>query len=289
MKGYCNEINLFINLYGGYAYEYYFISKDYKYLPNFIEIKTKDQFRIRMNKFWNYESTNRKKITFVNIPNQNEIEKTMTDNNNSFLKIYTCDENKKIEYGTFLLDNLKINQKEKFLMNEDVAKFIEDIIIDVKKYINGKVEKKSLYKYIHKVDLEIQKELNKDFGPYYFPDDKDCFDYFNRLSILYILYYAGESRWERLLKSYFEILEQIKQSNLIFSEKINLLISIVRKAFDSDLIIFPTIKFFDKKNIAKDAYTKAYYFHLDLIDNLKEESLLMIQFLQLNSYIMDRI
>ena len=289
MKGYCNEINLFVNLYGGYAYEYYFISKNYDYLPKFYEIQLKDNLKYKFNNLWNYECSNRKKITFVNIPKQDGIERTIS-NKSSFLKIYTCEEYKNIEYGTFLLDNLNVYTKEKIIIDEDVVEFIDEIIIDVKNYINNKKDMKYIYdKYINKLDRTIIDEINKDYILYYFPDDRDFFNTFSKLCVLYILYHSYEKKWKKLLSNYFDILEKIKYSQLNYSDKGYLLNCVVRNSFDRRLNIFPKINFFNKENIDKDAYTKAYYFHLDLIDNLNEDSKLMIPFLQLNSYIMDKI
>ena len=288
LKGYCNEINMFLNTDGGYAYEYYYISKDWKYLPNYKKIKI-DNNNYLLKKLWNYETTNRKKITFVNIPIQEEIEKTV-ENKNSFLKIYKCGEKHEIEYGTFLLNNLNIYQKQKVEMNKEFINFSQNLIDDVKNYIKDKINLDYLYKtYLFNYKNQFDEELKEDYRLYYFPNDEELFNYFNKLCIWNIFIKIKNHNLKCLFVTYFDLFEEINKADLNFTDKIILLITLVRRALENELTIFPKIKFFNKNNIDNDAYTKAFYFHLDLIESLNEKSKLVIPFLQLNSYIMDKI
>ena len=291
IKGYCNEINLFLNIYGGFAYEYYFISKNKDFLPTSFEVNINDGKKYKSNELWSYEISNRKKITFMNIPKQSGIEEKV-NNKNNFLKIYVYEnsENEKKEYGTFLLDNLKIQQKQEIKINNEFNIFSEDIIDDVKQIFEDKSKISFLFKkYFVNHNTKFDNELKEDYSLYYFPNNEDLFYYFNRLCIWNILLKEKVKNWYYLLSNYFELFEEINDSDLNFSEKIILLITITRRALESEFHLFPKIKFFDRDCIDNDAYTKAFYFHLDLLDSLKEDSQLMLPILQLNSYIMDKI
>ena len=289
IKGYCNEINVLLNEYGGYSYEYYYISKKSENLPNEIIIKLNEKQNYKFNNLWAYETTKRKKITFLNIPKQEGIENSITDKN-SFLKIYKCDKLNKVEYGTFLIENIKLKEIQKVEINKSFMTFSINLIKDVKEFMvnTGKMFFLS-NKYLNKHNIEFDNELKNDYRLFYFPDDENLFDYFNRLCIWNILLRVKMNYWKQLLTKYFELFGQIKNANLNYTEKIILLITLVRLALENDIKIFAEIKFFKKEDINTDAYTKAYYFHLDLIESLTEESKLMNPFLQLNSYIMDKI
>ena len=289
IKGYCNEINLFLNIYGGFAYEYYFISKKKDFLPTSLEVNINNGKKYKSNELWSYETTNRKKITFMNIPKQDGIEEKV-NNKNNFLKIYVNQENKKIEYGTFLLDNLEMHQKQEIKIDKEFDIFTKNIVDDVKQIFKNKTKAFSLYnKYLAKHNENFDTELKDDYRLYYFPNNEELFNYFNRLCIWTILLKEKVKNWYGFLSKYFKLFDEINDSNLNFSEKIVLLITVTRRALETELHLFPKIKFFDKENINTDAYTKAFYFHLDLLDSLKEDSKLMIPILQLNSYIMDKI
>ena len=293
MKGYCNEINLYLNINGGFLYEYYFISKNKEFLPTCFEISLGDGKKYKSKELWKYETNNRAKITFMNIPKQEGIEKNVTEKKN-FLKIYAFgdSENKNTEYGTFLLDNLKIQQKKEIEINKEFDAFSQTIVEDAKLIFVKKSKVYSLYnKYLKNYDKKFESELKEDYRLYNFPNDEKLFNYFHRLCIWTILFKEKKiNDWYNFLNTYFGLFDQINDSNLTFSEKIILLITVTRRALEVvELHLFPKIKFFDKNNINNDAYTKAYYFHLDLIDSFKEDSKLMIPILQLNSYIMDKI
>ena len=262
-----------------------------EFLPTCFEISLIDGKKYMSKELWKYETNNRAKITFMNIPKQDGIEKNVEDKNN-FLKIYaySSSENKNTEYGTFLLDNLEMQQKKEIKINNEFDAFSQNIIEDSKLIFDNKTKIFFLFnKYLKKYNKKFESELKEDYRLYYFPNDEKLFNYFHRLCIWTILLKEKIKDWYNSLNTYFELFEQINDSNLTFSEKIILLITVTRRALEVDLHLFPKIKFFDKNNINNDAYTKAYYFHLNLIDSFKEDSKLMIPILQLNSYIMDKI
>ena len=108
-KGSCNEINIQLNNKDGYSYDYYYYGN--KNLPETIEIKLDGGKNFITDKLWSYGTRDRKKITFVNIPLQ---EGLRLDNTKSYFKIYTCNNKEEIkEYGTFLIDRLKLTKKRK--------------------------------------------------------------------------------------------------------------------------------------------------------------------------------
>ena len=73
------------------------------------------------------------------------------------------------------------------------------------------------------------------------------------------------------------------------SDKILILITVVRRAIESDRILLPKIIFFDEIDEKYNSYTIAYHFHLKLIESLNDNSRLIKPFLQLDSYIIDKI
>ena len=292
LKGYCNELNLSLNNTNGILYEYYYIGKK-KYLPEKHGIIFNNNI-YEKGKLWKYETNNRKKITFVNIPLQ---EKLGIDNFKSILKIYTCTSSKIGEYGNFLLDKLYLQKKEEIKINQSFEELLKDIIEDIDLFLKSEEEdnniKKLVEKYItnknNNYKKEYSNELKEDYRLFYMPNTIEIFNYFNKVCIWNIMINCNSNYWKYYFQKYFDIYNKIKNKNIDFSEKTFLLISVFRRAKEEDEIIFPEIIFFDEYKEDYNAYTKAYHFHLKLIDNLNEESKLMKPFLQLNSYIMDKI
>ena len=290
-KGYCNEINTFINYIGGFAYEYYYECKYKNILPEPLKIKLGNKF-YDYNNFWKFETEKRYKITFMNIPNQG----TNIQQYNSFLKILTYSDNKKyFYYGTFLLEKLSVVKLKKININNDFKEFIKDIESDVESFMKDESDEDFLKnKYL--IDKDIEKYLNEfnyDYRGYYFPDEIEYFNYFNNMCIWNILVNVLNENWNIIFETYFNNLNIIKNSKLNYTEKTTLLITIIRRLLETkngtEPQIFPRIIFFDQINEIDKCYKEAYEFHLKLIDSLTEDSILIQPFLQLDSYIMEMI
>ena len=294
-KGYCNEINIFINKKGGFAYDYYYICKDKNIVPKPVKIQfeKEDYF---FDNFWRYDTTERYKITLVNIPNQG----INITGYNSFLKISSIiDSQTYIDYGTFLLEEIKIKKLEKIKINNDLKELIFNIEKDVTSFINGGGISIKYLKdnYLKEEDKKkYNNEFSYDYRDFYFPNDIEYFNYFNKLCIWKILTQVEEKYWIFILPEYFSHLEEIKNSNLDNKDKTILLITLVRRLLENNIgiipQIFPKIIFFNtikEKNDIDYCYREAYDFHLKLIDSLTEDSMLTLPFLQLNSYIMQMV
>ena len=230
----------------------------------------------------------------MNIPLQ---EKLGIDNFKSILKIYTCTKSQIGEYGNFLLDKLYLQKKEEIKINQSFEQLLKDIIEDINLFLKSEEEdnniKKLLEKYISNKNNDYRKEysneLKDDYRLFYIPNTIEIFNYFNKVCLWNIMISCNSNYWKYYFQKYFDIYSKIKNKYNDFSEKTFLLISVIRRAIEEDEIIFPEIIFFDEHKEDYNAYTKAYHFHLKLIDNLNEDSKLMKPFLQLNSYIMDKI
>ena len=293
LKGYCNEINVFININGGFAYEYYYISKRNIFLPKIIEIQLNNNKRHISDQFWKFDTLNRQKITFVNIPNQDLSLNSFEYN--SFLKIIACISKKKlVKYGTFILDKLIINKLEKIQIDSSFQSLINNIQEDIHLYQKGQRESKHLdEKYLKDIEKYI-KIFSYDYRGYYFPDDIEYFNYFNNMCIWMLLANSNIKERQYVFEKYFDILSVIQnKNNISYEEKTILLITLIRRVLDnkrkSKSIIFPKVIFFDELNQIDHCYKTAYDFHLDLIDSLTEDSKLIQPFLQLNSYIMEML
>jgi len=68
------------------------------------------------------------------------------------------------------------------------------------------------------------------------------FNYFNSLCFWTILLKEKVKNWYCFLSNYFVLFEEINDSNLNFSEKIVLLITVTRRALETELHLFPKIK-----------------------------------------------
>ena len=292
-KGFCNEINVFLNIVGGFAYEYYFICSDKKIVPKPVEIKL-DNGIFSSNNFWKFDTTKRYKITFVNTPNQDtNINKSGF---NSFLKIFTYTDSEKINnYGTFLLNDLEIKKPIKIQINYSFKEFINQIDKDVYLFLDKKIEAnvlKSKYLEHDKVE-EYFREFSFDYRGYYFPNEIEYFNYFNNMCLWIILVYTCEKHWIGIFQKYFKNLELIKKNTINFSDKTILLITLIRRLLDcqrkDESKILPRVIFFNELEEIDQCYNEAYIFHLQLIDSITEESKLMMPFLQLNSYIMKMV
>ena len=99
----------------------------------------------------------------------------------------------------------------------------------------------------------------------------------------------NEEEWSEIIDSYLEIYEKVKSKNYNLSDKIQILITVVRRSIEIDRILLQKIIFFDELNENYNSYTTAYHFHLKLIDSLNDNNKLIKPFLQLDSYIMDKI
>ena len=294
LKGYCNEINVFINnVVGGFAYEYYYISKRNEFLPKTIEIQLNNNLKYKSDKFWKFDTSNRQKITFINIPNQDLSLNSFEYN--SFLKIISCiSSNELVNYGIFLLDKLVINRLEKIKIDSSFQSLIKDIQDDIHLYQNGKKTSKDLEEKYLRDKIKYINLFSYDYRGYYFPNNIEYFNYFNKMCIWMILANTDNKEREYAFKKYDQILSLIQnKKNMSYEEKTILLITVIRRVLDnkskSKSIIFPKVIFFDEINKIDYCYKKAYDFHLDLIDSLTENSKLIQPFLQLNSYIMEML
>ena len=290
LKGYCNEINIFINIEGGFAYEYYYLSEDKEFLPKSIEINLNNTQKYASSIFWQFETIKRQKITFVNIPNQETTLNLL--GYNSFLQIVSCSSKKIENYGPFVLDNLEIEKNEEVKINYSFKNLIINIQKDIDSFINDKVNYEFLEKKYLSDEEKYKDELSEDYRGFSFPNNIETFYYFNNMCIWNILSKANKKYLKIILKRYIKNFEVIqKKETLYYQEKITLLITFTRRILNKnnkDLII-PRIIFFDEINQLDLCYKEAYDFHLKLIDSLNENSMLIKPFLQLNSYIMDKI
>ena len=289
-KGYCNELNISLNNKNGFAYEYYYYANKNINLPKTIKITLNDGKEYTFDNFWEYETKERKKITFVNIPLQEGLK---LEDMKSYLKIFTCTNIKKIkEYGTFLLDKLEIEKKKEIVINIPFNNLIKNIVNDVNSFLNeGSIPNINALKskYLGDNINKYINELKNDYRNYYFPENNELFYFYNRVCIWNILARVNYNEWNYLLNKYLTIYDIILHKNYNISDKIYLLITIVRGALEEEKKIFPKIIFFDELEEESNSYTKAYYFHLKLIDSLNYNSILIKPFLQLDSYIMEKI
>ena len=290
-KGFCNELNIFINIIGGFVYEYYYICMKDNIIPKPKEIKLEKSV-FRSNKFWKFETQKRYKITFVNIPNQG----TNISNYNSFVEISAYLNSEKIvNYGTFLLEDIEIIEPQKININNSFQTLIKDIESDIYSFLKEKIDMNFLKNKYLKSDVKSKyaNEFLYDYRGFYFPDEIECFNYYNNVCIWKILVDIREKFWNFIFQKYFMNLEIIKKKNIDYAEKTILLITLMRRVFHCKLKslpkIFPKIIFFDEVNEIDLCYKEAYDFHLKLIDSLTEESKLIQPFLQLNSYIMKKV
>ena len=214
LKGYCNEINIFINCTYGFAYEYYYISKRMEILPKTIEIQL-DNKKYNSDKFWKFDTFKRQKITFINIPNQDTSLNFNSCEYNSFLKIISCiNDNQTIEYGTFLLDKLLINLPKKVEINSSFQALIKNINEDILLYQKG--QKNSEYLNDKYLGINKDKYINEfkyDYRGFYFPDDLEYFNYFNNICIWMILAKTNDKERGLAFVNYFKNLSLIKKKN----------------------------------------------------------------------------
>ena len=78
----------------GYSYDFYYYGNKNQNLPKTVEIKLEDGKNFITDKLWSYGTSDRKKITFVNIPLQEGLK---LDNTNSYFKIFTCNNKDEIK------------------------------------------------------------------------------------------------------------------------------------------------------------------------------------------------
>ena len=197
-----------------------------------------------------------------------------------------------------MLEEIKIEKLEKIKINNDLKELIFNIEKDVTSFINGGISIEYLKdNYLKEEDKKkYNNEFSYDYRDFYFPNDIEYFNYFNKLCIWKILTQTEEKYWIFILPEYFSHLEEIKNSNLDNKDKTILLITLVRRMLENNIgiipQIFPKIIFFNtikEKNDIDYCYREAYDFHLNLIDSLTEDSILTLPFLQLNSYIMQMV
>ena len=291
VKGYCNEINIFINNKGGFAYEYYYFSKESEYLPKSIIIKLNNNEKYEFTNFWNFETIKRQKITFVNIPIQDT--SLNLQGYTSYLQIFSCLKSEPlIDFGTFLLDNLDIKENEEVIINDSFKNLIINIQEDINLFINdGKTYESLENKYLSDIN-KYMNELSYDYRGISFPNNEETFNYFNNMCIWNILSKIQKDSIKHIFIRYNEILTIIQnKETLNYCEKITLLITLTRRIIENKGMggFFPRLIFFDEVNQTDLCYKEAYDFHLKIIDNLTENSQLINPFLQLNSYIMDKI
>ena len=290
-RGYCNELNILLNNKEGYAYEYLFYANKNKNIPKSITIRLSDGKYYIFENMWTYETNDRKKITFVNIPLQEDLK---LEGMHSYLKINTCTNINEIkEYGTFLLDKLELKKKKEVTINKTFQNLIQNIEKDVKSFLYETTTSNiNILKSKYLEDNNAKKyinELKSDYREYFFPEKKELIDYYNNICIWNILAKSNPDDWNYLLENYLTIYDKIVHKNYNISDKIYLLITIVRGVLEENKKIFPNIIFFDELEEEYNSYTKAYHFHLKLIDSLKDNSILIKPFLQLDSYIMEKI
>jgi hypothetical protein len=247
------------------------------------------------NKFWRYNTSKRCKITFINIQKQGKV----LPNYNSFLSIFSyINSEEYIHYGTFLLEEIKIKKLEKIKINNELKEFINKIEEDVSSFINNKIKESDLSnRYLQQENInKYSDEFGYDYRDYYFPDDIDYFNYFNKMCIWKILIEESNENWIDILDEYFININKIKNSKLDYKDKTILLITLVRRLLEGNgqkiSGLFPRIIFFDEINYENEidcCCEEAYNLHMKLIDSLTEDSALFLPFMELNSYIMKMI
>jgi len=190
-----------------------------------------------------------------------------------------------------LIDKLKLTKKKEISINSKFQKLLQNLFDDIISFLRGDVTPNIIKdKYLtSNIINEYKDELKDNYREFYFPDKEEHFEYFNNICIWNLLVNTNKEEWFEIIDNYLKIYEKVKRKKYNLSEKILILITVVRRAIESDRILLPKIIFFDELDENYNSYTIAYHFHLKLIDSLNDNSRLIKPFLQLDSYIMDKI
>ena len=287
-EGFLNEANIDISIIGACAYEFLYYSLDQKFLPTFIDIKELGKY----DNFQTFGNKTRKKITFINIPIQNEED---IGHGNSFLVIKLCKEKDIKLYGTFKLNSVEFKPLKNYAFNSTIDDFLKDIHQDFDNYFNNKtctIDKlRQKYLGIKPQQLAlIKEELLKNFKEYKIKEEKHTFDYFNALVIWNIFNYYTEMKSNISgMEKYFKIYKILVDRKLNYVDKSKILLDAFFRLKESKTtLVFPKLFFYD--DLKKDnAYKIAYNFQFSFIEKLTEFSGLYQPFLLLDSYFMDMI
>ena len=286
--GFLNEINVDINQIGICAYEFLYYSLEQIYLPNKIELKEKKEFE----KFQTFGNKTRKKISFINIQQQNDED---LGHGNSFLVIKLCKKDETKLYGTMILNSIEFKSKKKYIFNSTIDEFLKNIHQDFTEYVeNESITDEELAKKYLNIDknlrIIIEEEINKCFNQYIIKEEEHTFEYFNSLVIWNIFnYFYKNGTIISEICNYLIIYNKLKQTKLKYVEKSLLLVGVFLRIKESKKDFnMPELFFYDELS-PKNPYKMAYEFQFSFIDNLTEFSRLFQPFLLLDSYFMDMI
>ena len=293
-KGFLNEVNIDVSIIGVCSYEFLFYSREPKYLPSSIEIKSEDKVE-KYSNFQTFGNKTRKKITLVNIKTQCTEE---IGNGNNFFKIFLCNKNGQNLYGTFKLNSIEFKEKKEYNFNETLYEFLKNIFSEFEElFFNNKtglshdyLAKKYIYNTENHISLAIEKELEIPFNLCKIRNEKYTLDYFNSIVLWNILNYIIHNNGGYIcIQKYIKIYKQIENKKISYVDKSMLLVGIyLRIRENKNAIICPKIYFYEDLD-DKNAYKMAYNFQFSIIDNITEFSALFQPFLQLDSYFMDMI
>ena len=289
-KSYLNEANIYINQKCVNAYEFLYFSIDNS-LPNEIEINIKPNKKYKTNNFHTFNSKIRKSIIFINISPQQQED---TKHGKSFLSIFLCKNNKNNLYGTFCLESIKYEEKNKYEFDPIIEENLKNIHEDYLKAIKNMNLDPLINKYFSFGEYTnniFQKKMNDDFYLYYYENNEKTLQYFHSLCLWNLCYIIiNTSQSPSHIDEYISLYNKIiLVDNLDYIDKTKILVSFVEIAFeDKKNIESPKFFFYDELE-DNNPYKVAFNFQNEIIENITEESCLFQPFLLLDSYIMDNI
>ena len=290
-KSSLTEANIYIKQKCFYSYEFLHFSLDNSF-PKYIEVYSQYGNKNKYDNFRSFGSNNRKTLVLLNISPQDEREEK--ENENSFLKIYLCNQNSTKVYGSFCLNSIKKKIKKYYHYNHLIKDKIINIYDDfIKCFITQKEKPKYLDKYLNFED-DIIKSINrelfqKNFDLYIYENNEFIIKYFNSLCFFNLFYFLRKKNFSlSYLNDYKNVYEKVtKKNNLNYIQKSMILVSYLLRIFeDKNSLRSPKIFFYDEINNDKNPYKTAYNFQYEIINNLSENSCLFQPFLLLDSHIM---
>ena len=286
-KNEINIINCFINNNNSNSkcYEILYLTKNEKYLPQLLILSD----GTKITEYDSFDSHNRRRFNILNSKNKTTFYK-QTNIINLQIVYLINDNGNKHKYGVFSVNSWNPIYNKQCNIDKNLFKILNEYYNEQKKEKNYNNYKSIHNIYLQKLDKTqydtIIKKTENEIKIYMnFLETVDEFDFYKSIFLFYFIEKCSESK----IINYFQLVNYINDVKFAFlpSTKIKILNYFVKFVAHYHHII--PVFYHINHSLENDYFKLAFQLQIDIINHLKESSILFYPLLQFNSYALKKI